>query len=238
MAGADTLRLNISEQSRSVEVKTFIYKYDYNPQEERVRIICDGQRYVKSVLSWEPRQSGDTAWVFTLRDMETVELSDGKITPISNPFTYVLEVNSAGQLLRIGDPEYCIESHLIDAGHDAESVPKHLKMLLLQEIHKKVKRIWDGFLENWVGISPLDHSTVTNMEVINEHDVYSFQSYMKEEPEKIQQHITSRIDDEAFKAKMDKNSIMRLKSKWGELSSKNDDDDGTNIKLKLKTDLE
>jgi len=29
-------------------------------------------------------------------------------------------------------------------------------MLLYKEIYLKIKRIWDGFVENWLGASPLD----------------------------------------------------------------------------------
>ena len=46
-------------------------------------------------------------------------------------------------------------------------------MLLYKEIYMKIKWIWDGFVENWLGASPLDRSTVIDMEHISGHDVYS-----------------------------------------------------------------
>ena len=77
-------------------MKTFIFSYDYDPKSEQIRLKCDGQRYTKSVFSWETKNVGDTAYVFWIQDLETVELSDGKITPILNPITYNLEINQNG----------------------------------------------------------------------------------------------------------------------------------------------
>ena len=76
-----------------------MYTYDYDPKSEVVRVVCDGGRYTKSVLSWEKRNQGDTAYIFSVKDIETVELADGKITPINDAWTYVMEVNQQGQLL-------------------------------------------------------------------------------------------------------------------------------------------
>jgi hypothetical protein len=48
-----------------------------------------------------------------------------------------------------------------------------------------------------------------------------------------------RVPDPDYKSKLDKGSIVRLKSKWGELSSVNDEEGTTsNLKLKLKSDFE
>lgn len=62
-------------------------------------------------------------------------------------------------------------------------------MLLYKEIYLKVKRIWDGFVENWLGASPLDRSTVVDMENIYGHDVYSLQHIKVHPEEAIQEHI-------------------------------------------------
>jgi hypothetical protein len=49
-------------------------------------------------------------------------------------------------------------------------------MMVYKEIYLKIKRIWDGFVENWLGASPLDRSKVTDMESIYGNDVYSMQN--------------------------------------------------------------
>ena len=70
-------------------------------------------------------------------------------------------------------------------GLDPSTVDKHQKMILLKEIHGKLKRLWDGLVENWLGHSPLDRWVVTNMETINGYDVYSLQKFLKEDDQKI-----------------------------------------------------
>ena len=104
--------LNPNTDKRSVEVKTLMYTYDYDPKSEVIRMVCDGGRYTKSVISWESWNQGDCAYIFSIWDVETVELADGKITPINDAWTYVMEVNKSGQLLWVADPDYCIEAHL------------------------------------------------------------------------------------------------------------------------------
>ena len=69
-------------------MKTLMFSYDYDPKIEQIWILCDGQRYTRSVFSWEKLGQGDAAFAFTIWDVETVELSDGKITPIHNPIAY------------------------------------------------------------------------------------------------------------------------------------------------------
>jgi len=49
--------------------------------------------------------------------------------------------------------------------------------------------MWDGFVENWLGASPLDRSTVVDMENIYGHDVYSLQHLQVHPEEAIQEFI-------------------------------------------------
>lgn len=62
-------------------------------------------------------------------------------------------------------------------------------MLMYKEIYLKIKWMWDGFVENWLGASPLDWSTVVDMENIYGHDVYSLQHLQVHPEEAIQEFI-------------------------------------------------
>lgn len=86
----------MEDSEGSVNLKTFLYTYVYDPKDEIVKINCDGQRYTKSTLNWVRKSHGDCEWMFSLRDIETFELADGKITPIENSLTYDFEINKNG----------------------------------------------------------------------------------------------------------------------------------------------
>ena len=71
--------------------------------------------------------------------------------------------------------------------------------MVYKEIYLKIKRIWDGFVENWLGSSPLDRSKVTDMESIYGNDVYSFQHLSVHPEDTIQQYIIERVPNPDYK---------------------------------------
>ena len=133
-----------------------------------------------SFLTWNRKKGKKGAsYQITLSDIETVELYDGKITSINNPFTYAFEVNEKGQFVKISDLNYAIDSHLIAQGYDIKKVPKQHYSIFGQEIQTKIIKIWNGFVENWLGHSSLDGGIVKSMEVINSNDIYSLELYQE-----------------------------------------------------------